>query len=43
MIQAVEEGELECPSMSHRDTIRMMELMDHIRMQTGVQFPFEKV
>lgn len=43
MIQAVEEGELECPSMSHRDTIRMMELMDHIRIQTGVQFPFEKV
>lgn len=43
MIQAVEEGELECPSMSHKDTIRMMELMDHIRMQTGVQFPFEKV
>jgi predicted dehydrogenase len=43
MVQAIEEGDLECRSMPHRDTIRIMELMDTIRMQTGVQFPFEKV
>lgn len=37
----IEAGELECPSMPHRDTIHMMELMDEIRRQMGVQYPFE--
>ena len=37
----IEAGDLECPSMPHQDTIHMMELMDEIRRQLGVRYPFE--
>lgn len=40
-VACIESGKLECPSMPHRDTIQMMELMDEIRRQMGVRYPFE--
>ena len=39
--RCIEEGALECPSMPHQDTVHMMELMDEIRHQMGVHYPFE--
>lgn len=38
---ALQEGRLSCPEMPHEETIRMMELMDTLRGQWGVRFPFE--
>lgn len=40
-LRALERGELECPEMPHAETIRMMELMDGLRAQWGVKYPFE--
>lgn len=37
----IEAGKLECPSMPHKDTLHMMELMDEVRRQMGVYYPFE--
>ena len=39
----IRKGLLECPSMPHRDTIRMLELMDHLRAQMGIRYPCEGV
>lgn len=39
--RCIEAGALECPSMPHQDTVHMMELMDEIRHQMGVHYPFE--
>lgn len=39
--RCIEEGALECPSMPHKDTVHMMELMDEMRHQMGVHYPFE--
>lgn len=39
--RCIEAGALECPSMPHQDTVHMMELMDEIRHQMGVRYPFE--
>ena len=36
-------GRPECPSMPHRETIRIMELMDHARAQMGLRYPCEAV
>lgn len=36
--RAIAQGALECPEMPHRETIRMMELMDEIRGQIGVDY-----
>ena len=41
MHRTIEEGRLECPEMPHKETVHMMELMDAIRMQMGVRYPFE--
>ncbi|MDO4618994.1 MAG: Gfo/Idh/MocA family oxidoreductase [Lachnospiraceae bacterium] len=38
---ALADGRLECPEMPHAETIRVMELMDGIRADFGVKFPFE--
>lgn len=38
---AIIEGRLECPQMPHRETLRIMELMDSIRTSWGIKFPFE--
>lgn len=40
-VRCIEAGVLECPSMPHQDTVHMMELMDEIRHQMGVHYPFE--
>lgn len=40
--EALEKKLLECPSMPHDETIRMMKLMDTIRNQLGIVFPFER-
>ena len=40
-IKAIREGHLECPEMPHKETIRVMELLDSIRASWGLKFPFE--
>lgn len=39
--QCIREGKLECPSMPHRETVHIMELMDRLRAQMGVAYPCE--
>mgnify|MGYP000764150971 CR=1 FL=1 len=41
-IAAIKIGKNECEKMSHSKTITMMKLMDEIRKQMGVIYPFEK-
>ncbi|MBT1164240.1 Gfo/Idh/MocA family protein [Bifidobacterium felsineum] len=38
---ALLDGKIECEAMPHADTIRIMELMDQIRGEWGLKFPFE--
>ncbi|MBQ8616925.1 MAG: Gfo/Idh/MocA family oxidoreductase [Clostridia bacterium] len=40
-MKALEAGEIECPDMPHSEIIRVMELMDALRAQWGVRYPFE--
>ncbi|MDO4343289.1 MAG: Gfo/Idh/MocA family oxidoreductase [Eubacteriales bacterium] len=40
--RAIENHALECQEMPHAETIRIMELMDHIRAQMGVIYPNER-
>lgn len=40
-MKALETGAIECPEMPHSETIRVMELMDALRAQWGVKYPFE--
>jgi predicted dehydrogenase len=39
---ALLENRLECPEMPHEETIRIMHIMDKLRKEWGVVFPFEK-
>ena len=39
--KAIEEGKLECDDMPHELTIRMMQIMDGIRAQWGLEYPDE--
>ena len=39
--QAILDGKTECAQMPHKDTQRIMELMDSLRRQWGLVFPFE--
>ena len=39
--KAIREGKLECPEIPHQESIFMMELMDRIRRDWGIVFPFE--
>lgn len=39
--ECIEKGLIECPSMPHERTIYMMNLMDSIRAQLAVKYPFE--
>lgn len=41
-IKAIAAGKLECEEMPHSETLRMMKIMDGIRKDWGVVFPFEK-
>ncbi|MCI1219564.1 MAG: Gfo/Idh/MocA family oxidoreductase [Bifidobacterium sp.] len=38
---AILDGKGECPEMPHADTMRIMTLMDRIRSQWGLRYPFE--
>ena len=40
-IRAIKEGKLECEEMPHAETIRVMEMMDALRKEWGVQYPGE--
>ncbi|MGN0776196.1 MAG: Gfo/Idh/MocA family protein [Candidatus Ventricola sp.] len=40
-LRALKEGAVECPEMPHAETIRVMEIMDALRAQWGVRYPFE--
>lgn len=40
-IKAIQEGRLECEEMPHKETLRVMKLMDALRAEWGVRFPFE--
>ena len=39
---AIVDGKTECEAMPHADTLRMMELMDSLRKEWGVVYPFEQ-
>ncbi len=40
-VKAIKEGRLESPCMPHEETIRVMEIMDSIRRDWGLRYPFE--
>ena len=40
-LDAIENGKLECPEMTHEEIIWMMKLMDQIRSQWGLVYPCE--
>lgn len=40
--RAIEEGRIECPEMPHDETLAIMRLLDRIRAQFGIVFPFER-
>ncbi|MBR3794573.1 MAG: Gfo/Idh/MocA family oxidoreductase [Clostridia bacterium] len=40
-LDALAAGAIECPQMPHSETIRVMEIMDALRAQWGVRYPFE--
>ncbi len=40
--QGVLDGRTECPEMPHADTLRIMELMDSLRADWGLKYPFER-
>lgn len=40
-IDALEKGLLECPQMPHAETLRMMRMMDQIRVGWGMKYPME--
>jgi hypothetical protein len=41
-MRCIRAGLLESPSMSHANTLANMELMDKIRAEIGLKYPFEK-
>ncbi len=40
--QAVIDGRIECDEMPHADTLRIMELMDSLRRDWSLTYPFER-
>lgn len=40
-VKALQEGAVECPQMPHAETIRIMKLMDSLRYEWGIKYPFE--
>ena len=40
-VSAIQNGDIECKDMTHKQTIHMMKVMDEIRGKMGVKFPFE--
>ena len=40
-MKAIREGKLECEQIPHRESIFMMKLMDRLRKEWGVKYPFD--
>lgn len=40
-IQAIKNGEIECLQMPHEETLHMMQVMDSLRENWGIRYPFE--
>ena len=40
-MKAIRSGQIECPEMTHYDTLYIMQLMDNIRAAWGLKFPYE--
>lgn len=40
-ISCIKEGKLECPSMPHAETLKMMRVMDELRASWGMKYPDE--
>lgn len=40
-MKAIREGQIQCPQMPHKEILTMMKLMDALRAQWGVKYPFE--
>lgn len=40
-ISCIKEGKLECPSMPHEETLKMMRVMDELRTDWGMKYPDE--
>ena len=40
-IRAVQEGRIECEEIPHEETLEVMRLMDALRAEWGVWYPFE--
>lgn len=41
-VKAIGEGWNQCPQLPHAETLRIMELMDTLRKQWGMKYPFEE-
>ena len=41
MISCIKEGKLECPSMPHAETLKMMQVMDNLRADWKMKYPDE--
>lgn len=39
VMQCLREGRTECPQMSHRDSLLLMEVMDWVREEAGIRYP----
>lgn len=42
-IRAIREHQMECVEMPHSETIRVMKMMDKLRKEWGIVYPFERV
>lgn len=40
-IEAIRKGFLECKDMPHSETLKVMKIMDDLRLEWGVKYPFE--
>ncbi|MBE6822062.1 MAG: GNAT family N-acetyltransferase [Ruminococcaceae bacterium] len=40
-VKAINRGASECPEMPHQETLRIMKIMDDLRADWGVRYPFE--
>lgn len=40
-LEALKQGKIECPQMTHQHTIEVMETMDKLREQWQIKYPFE--
>ena len=42
LIDCIQKGEKECPSMPHEETLRVLRIMDGLREDWGLVYPQEK-